>query len=99
VLSYQSCGQCRACRGNHPADCQRFCEANFGFQRLEGSNALGSSGVGGHFFGQSSFATHTLATVRNLVRVLRTLPLELLAPLGCGTARKAQALARPLKAI
>ena len=84
VLSYQSCGQCRACRGDHPADCQRFYEANFGFQRLDGSNALESSGVRGHFFGQSSFATHTLATERNLVKVPRTLPLELLAPLGCG---------------
>jgi aryl-alcohol dehydrogenase len=84
VLSYQSCGQCGACRGHHPADCQRFHEANFGFQRLDGSNALESSGVHGHFFGQSSFATHTLATVRNLVKVPRTLPLELLTPLGCG---------------
>ena len=34
--------------------------------------------------GQSSFATHTLATVRNVVKVPRMLPLQLLAPLGCG---------------
>jgi len=40
--------------------------------------------VRGHFFGQSSFATHTLATERNLVQVSPDLPLELLAPLGCG---------------
>ena len=84
VLSYQSCGHCRSCKAGHPADCQRFYEANFGFQRLDGSNALESSGVRGHFFGQSSFATHTLATMRNLVKVPKTLPLELLAPLGCG---------------
>ena len=38
----------------------------------------------GHFFGQSSFATHALATERNVVKVRRALPLELLAPLGCG---------------
>ena len=38
----------------------------------------------GHFFGQSSFAAHTLATVRNVVKVPRLLPLKLLAPLGCG---------------
>ena len=44
----------------------------------------GSSGVRGHFFGQSSFATHSLATKRNIVIVPRELPLELLAPLGCG---------------
>jgi aryl-alcohol dehydrogenase len=59
-------------------------EANFGFARLDGSNALARSGVRGHFFGQSSFATYTLATARNLVRVTKDLPLALLAPLGCG---------------
>jgi aryl-alcohol dehydrogenase len=84
VLSYQSCGRCRPCRCGHPTDCERFYEANFGFQRLDGSNALQLSGVRGHFFGQSSFATHTLATERNLVKVPKDLPLELLAPLGCG---------------
>ncbi|MGD0614909.1 MAG: NAD(P)-dependent alcohol dehydrogenase [Verrucomicrobiota bacterium] len=83
VLSYQSCGRCPPCRNGHPADCQRFWEANFGFARLDGTNAL-RGGVRGHFFGQSSFATHALATVRNLVKVPGSLPLELLAPLGCG---------------
>jgi aryl-alcohol dehydrogenase len=84
VLSYQSCGRCRQCRGGHPAHCQHFYEANFGFQRLDGSNALQRSGVRGHFFGQSSFATHSLATERNLVKVSKDLPLEVLSPLGCG---------------
>ncbi|KPK89327.1 MAG: alcohol dehydrogenase [Deltaproteobacteria bacterium SM23_61] len=84
VLSYQSCGHCRQCRKGHPAHCQHFYEANFGFQRLDGSNALHRSGVRGHFFGQSSFATHSLATERNLVKVSKDLPLEVLAPLGCG---------------
>ncbi len=84
VLSYQSCGRCPACRRGHPTGCAHFWEANFGFARLDGSNALAQSGVRGHFFGQSSFATHTLATARNLVPVPPNLPLELLAPLGCG---------------
>jgi aryl-alcohol dehydrogenase len=84
VLSYQSCGHCRPCRSGHPTDCEQFYEANFGFKRLDGSNALQGSGVGGHFFGQSSFATHALATERNLVKVSKDLRLELLAPLGCG---------------
>jgi aryl-alcohol dehydrogenase len=84
VLSYQSCGGCRECRSGHPADCEYFYEANFGFMRLDGSNALQRSNVRGHFFGQSSFATHALATERNLVKVSKDLPLEVLAPLGCG---------------
>jgi aryl-alcohol dehydrogenase len=84
VLSYQSCGQCLQCRNGHPAGCDHFWKLNFGFARLDGSNGLERSGVGGHFFGQSSFATHTLATERNLVKVPQDLPLDLLAPLGCG---------------
>jgi aryl-alcohol dehydrogenase len=84
VLSYQSCGHCRQCRSGRPAHCRRFYEVNFGFQRLDGSNGLQRSSVRGHFFGQSSFATHSLATERNLVKVSKDLPLELLAPLGCG---------------
>jgi aryl-alcohol dehydrogenase len=84
ALSYQSCGSCRQCRSGHPFDCERFWELNFGFQRLDGTNAMRRSGVRGHFFGQSSFATHALATERNLVRVAKDLPLEILAPLGCG---------------
>jgi len=83
VLSSQSCGRCRPCRRGHPVDCQRFWEANFGFARLDGTNAL-RGGVRGHFLGQSSFATHALATERNLVKVPKSPPLELLVPLGCG---------------
>ncbi len=84
VLSYQSCGRCRQCRTGHPAYCRSLSELNFGFQRRDGSNALSCSGVRGHFFGQSSFATHALATERNLVKVPKNIPLEILAPLGCG---------------
>jgi len=84
VLSYQSCGECAACINLRPMACAHFYEANFGFARLDGSNALWRSGVRGHFFGQSSFATHALATERNLVKVDKDLPLEVLAPLGCG---------------
>jgi aryl-alcohol dehydrogenase len=84
VLSYLSCGRCRCCKSGRPAHCEHFWDLNFGFARLDGSNALEPSGVRGHFFGQSSFATHALATDRNVVKVAKALPLELLAPLGCG---------------
>ena len=97
VLSYQSCGHCRQCRSGRPAHCKRFYELNFGFQRLDGSNGLQHSGVRGHFFGQSSFATHSLATERNLVKVSKDLPLELLAPLGCGLQTGASTVINSLK--
>ncbi len=97
VLSYQSCGHCRECLRGHPAGCNHFWEANFGFHRLDGSNALQRSGVRGHFFGQSSFSTHTLATRRNLVKVPKDLSVELLAPLGCGLQTGAGTVANSLK--
>ena len=84
VLSYQSCGHCTACHAGHPTDCEHFWDLNFGFQRLDGSSAYAAAHVRGHFFGQSSFATHVLATERNIVKVSRSLPLDVLAPLGCG---------------
>jgi aryl-alcohol dehydrogenase len=84
ILSYESCGRCRPCRSGRPMDCRYLYELNFGFRRLDGSNALHRSGVKGHFFGQSAFATHALSTGRNLVKVPKNLPLALLAPLGCG---------------
>ena len=97
VLSYQSCGRCSQCRSGHPAHCKHLWEANFGFQRLDGSNALQRSGVRGHFFGQSSFATHSLATERNLVTVSKDLPLEVLSPLGCGLQTGAGTVINSLK--
>jgi aryl-alcohol dehydrogenase len=84
ILSYQSCGTCHQCKSGRPTECRRFYELNFGFHRLDGSNALEKSGVRGHFFGQSSFASHVLATDRNMVKVSRKLPLKVFAPLGCG---------------
>jgi aryl-alcohol dehydrogenase len=90
VLSYQACGHCEPCLQAHYPYCDHAMEANFSGARLDGSIAVhrraGSSApaVRGHFFGQSSFATYALTTERNTVKVPEDLPIELLAPLGCG---------------
>jgi aryl-alcohol dehydrogenase len=97
VLSYQSCGRCGQCKNGHPAHCEHFWEANFEFRRLDGSNALQRNDVRGHFFGQSSFATHALATERNIVKVPKNLSLEVLAPLGCGLQTGAGTVINSLK--
>ncbi len=83
VLSFAYCGQCAPCRAERPADCEQFMTLNFAGTRLDGSNALSGS-VSGHFFGQSSFASHALTNRRNAVHVDPDLPLASLAPLGCG---------------
>lgn len=96
VLSFASCGGCAACHAGRPAHCDRLGELNFGFSRADGSNALWRSNVRGHFFGQSSFATHLLATERNTVAVPANLPLETLASLGCGMQTGAGAVLNSL---
>jgi aryl-alcohol dehydrogenase len=84
VLSYAYCADCQGCRSGHPWTCQHFFELNFGFRRLDGSNAWQRSNVYGHFFGQSSFSTHSVVSETNITRVSPDLSLEILAPLGCG---------------
>jgi aryl-alcohol dehydrogenase len=87
VLTFDSCGMCSNCRADLPAYCCEFRRLNTSARRRDGSagGADESGGpVGTRWFGQSSFATHAIATERNAVRVDPELPLELLAPFGCG---------------
>ncbi|MEU9572768.1 NAD(P)-dependent alcohol dehydrogenase [Streptomyces massasporeus] len=87
LLSFTSCGDCRNCRGGHPAYCATWLALNLiGGSRADGSHTISRSGetLGGHFFGQSSFAERALADERSLVRVDPDVPLESIAPLGCG---------------
>lgn len=88
VLTFLSCGHCRACQEGHPAYCENFNAHNFSGQRDEdGSHALcghDHSLLNDRFFGQSSFGAYAIANERNVVKVRKDAPLELLGPLGCG---------------
>ena len=86
VMSFGACGQCVSCRGAAPAYCDAALAMNFSGRRADGSAPMrmGTSAISSHFFAQSSFATHTLANVHNLVRLDPDLPAELMAPLACG---------------
>lgn len=87
LLSFTSCGTCANCRDGHPAYCATWLPLNLlGGARADGSATVSRDGenLGGHFFGQSSFARHALVDERSLVKVPADAPLELLAPLGCG---------------
>jgi aryl-alcohol dehydrogenase len=87
VLSFASCGACAACVAGHPASCDLFAPLNLIAAPIDGvatvTDASGTA-VAARWFGQSSFATHALATERNVVKIDDDLPLELMAPLGCG---------------
>ncbi|MFJ4922967.1 NAD(P)-dependent alcohol dehydrogenase [Streptomyces sp. NPDC088725] len=103
VMSYQACGHCKPCLSGNYAYCAQSFPMNFGGSRLDGTNALrrraGDAGeeIHGHFFGQSSFATHAVATERNVVRVPDDVPLDLLSPLGCGLQTGAGAVLNSLQ--
>jgi Zn-dependent alcohol dehydrogenase len=87
VLSFNSCGGCPTCHDHQPAYCHNFLGANFAGMRLDdGTSPLsqGDTVIYGNFFGQSSFASRAIANARNTVRVDKSLPLEILGPLGCG---------------
>lgn len=87
VLSFSSCGTCGACHDHAPAYCRDWAMLNFGGMRADGSTGLRDASdepVHSHVFGQSSFASHALVQRRNVVKVDRDLPIELLGPLGCG---------------
>lgn len=100
LLSFTSCGRCGGCRGGHPAYCDAWLPLNLlGGARADGSPTISRGGevLGGHFFGQSSFARHALVDERSLVKVVADAPLELLAPLGCGVQTGAGAIWNVLK--
>jgi aryl-alcohol dehydrogenase len=87
LLSFTSCGRCAACRGGHPAYCDTWLYRNLiSGTRDDSSATVHRDGVpiGGHFFGQSSFAAHALADERSVVKVGADADLSVLAPLGCG---------------
>jgi aryl-alcohol dehydrogenase len=100
VLSFDSCGDCENCRRAHPAFCETFIGRNFTGSNLDGSTSVrdaSGEAVRAWWFQQSSFGTHALATVRNVVKVDPDVPLELLGPLGCGVLTGAGSVFNSLK--
>lgn len=100
MLSFNSCGRCLACERGHPAYCDQLRQLNFSGNRADGSSGLSDvegTPVRGHFFGQSSFASFSLANERSVVKVPKDLPLALLAPLGCGLQTGAASVLKALK--
>ncbi|MBS7700459.1 MULTISPECIES: NAD(P)-dependent alcohol dehydrogenase [unclassified Chelatococcus] len=99
VMSINSCGHCGNCRQSMPSYCEDLFARNFSGTRPDGTTALAREGehLYSHFFGQSSLATYCIATERNVIPVPHDLPLETLAPLGCGIQTGAGAILNVLK--
>lgn len=102
VLTYMWCGHCKSCLRGDLTYCENFYALNFGGAREDGSTSTcETSGAGGpihdHFFGQSSFGTFAIAHERNVIKVPKNAPLDLLGPLGCGIQTGAGAVMNALK--
>jgi aryl-alcohol dehydrogenase len=99
ALSYGSCGACAKCHAGEPWTCHDFFARNFGAARPDGSTALRDDGraIHSHFFGQSSFATYAVSPERSVVRLAPDVPLDIVAPFGCGIQTGAGAVLNALR--
>ncbi|WP_448072788.1 NAD(P)-dependent alcohol dehydrogenase [Georgenia yuyongxinii] len=104
IIGWPWCGQCRNCLDGQHRYCLQTGPALVGGRRyqgeLAGQSAYARNGepLNGHFFGQSSFATHSIVDAKTLVKVPGETPIELLGPLACGLGTGAGAVlneARP----
>lgn len=104
IIGWPACGECRNCLDGQPRYCLRTGDALVSGRRFKG-DLKGTSAysrdrepLNGHFFGQSSFGTYSIASADALVKVGPDVPLELLGPLACGLGTGAGAVlneARP----
>ena len=99
VMSYNSCGTCPSCVASAATYCYDFFGRNFAAARPDGTTPIsnGSGTIHGNFFGQSSFADFALCNERNVVKVSKDVPLELLGPLACGVQTGAGAVLNAFK--
>lgn len=98
ALSYASCGRCDTCQAALPMHCREFIPRNLVGARVDGTTPFSVEGapVLGSWFGQSSWATHSVTHERNCVVVGDDVPLQILGPLGCGIQTGAGAVLNTL---
>ena len=99
VLSFNSCGACPACAKGRLPYCFNFSLHNMSGGRPDGTSAFTDAAgnrVGSHYFGQSSFASHTVVAQQSVVKVDPSYDLASLGPLGCGIQTGAGAVMNTL---
>jgi aryl-alcohol dehydrogenase len=98
VLTFAACGSCTTCKRGDSSYCEQFVLHNVAGSRPDGTNALhGAGDVHGHFFSQSSFATHAIAVESNVVKLAPDADLAIVGPLGCGIQTGAGTVLNRLK--
>ncbi len=97
-FSFGYCGVCEACRSGRSYGCRENRRLNFSGVQFDGTKRLryGASPVSS-FFGQGAFATYAVVHRNNLIPVDDDMPLELVAPMGCGIQTGAGAIFNYIK--
>lgn len=100
VLTFNTCGRCKPCEEGATFNCENFFPLNFLGSRPDHSHCVQSEHedeLHDRFFTQSSFAEYAVANERNVVKIRKDAPLELMGPLGCGIQTGAGAAINSLK--
>jgi aryl-alcohol dehydrogenase len=99
ALGWNSCGACASCMSGNDPYCENLFLYNFNGARPDGTTTLrkGDQVIYGSFFTQSSLAELALVNERNVVKVKKDVPLEILGPLGCGVRTGAGAVMNTLR--
>lgn len=91
ILSFNYCGQCKACLSDRHGSCPRCTETNFlSSARADGSSPISlpdGTPVHGQFFGQSSMSKLAVVTEKSVVKIpsqTQASDLQYLAPFSCG---------------
>ena len=95
LLGWPWCGTCRHCLAGQPRYCLSLGPLLVGGGRPDGTTSLArldGEPLHSHFFGQSSFARHSIVAERAAVRVETAVPLEAVGVLACGIATGAGAV-------
>ena len=88
------CGECGPCRAERISYCERARALKSSGRRTDGSIPMSRNGepVYSCFFQQSSFASFAVAPAKDVVKIRRDAPIEVLGPLGCGSQTGAGAV-------
>jgi aryl-alcohol dehydrogenase len=87
VISFPWCGECEACRAERISYCTNARALKSGGRRADGSTPMrrpDGEPVYSCFFQQSSFATFAVAPAKDVIKIRRDAPIDMLGPLGCG---------------
>lgn len=103
IMTFTSCGNCKACRSGSPALCDFHLQWNLlGGRRSDGTATARRDGqnLNAHFFGQSSFSRLAVVDERSVIQLpadTSTEEMIVFAPLGCGFQTGAGAILNVLR--